>query len=67
MIDKIVVEQCLDALPQDLRVWVASHTPGTAAVVAELIESYESRYVQKCHQGQRSNINPIRTLLVMNY
>ena len=42
MMDKIAVGQFLDALPQELRIWVASHNPGTAAAVAELIESYDT-------------------------
>ena len=57
--DKIAVEQFLNALPQELRIWMASHTPGTATTVAELIESYDSAHsplknrVRTHHQDHR--------------
>ena len=41
VLNKIAVEQFINALPQELRIWVASHTLDTPTVVAELIEAYD--------------------------
>ena len=66
MMDKIAVEQFLHALPQELRKWVASHNPGTAAEVAELIESYDSAHspaenrVRTRYQDHRSSSRPLK-------
>ena len=64
--DKIVVEQCLDALPQELQIWVASHNPGMVAIVAELIESYDLAHnplrsrVRTHYQDHRPSSRPPR-------
>ena len=42
--DKIAVEQFINALPQGLRVWVASHDPKKPAEIARLIETYDSAH-----------------------
>ena len=44
VLDKIAVEQFINALPQDLRIWVASHSPETPTAVAKLIEAYDSAH-----------------------
>ena len=44
VLDKIAVEQFINALPQELRIWVASHSPDTPTAVAKLIESYDSAH-----------------------
>ena len=44
--DKIAVEQFVNGLPQELRVWVASHNPKKPADVAELIEAYDSAHAR---------------------
>ena len=41
MMDKIAVEQFLNELRKQLRIWVASLNRGTATTVAELIEAYD--------------------------
>ncbi len=46
MIDKIAVEQFINGLPQELRIWVASHDPKKPTDVAELIESYDSAHAR---------------------
>ena len=64
MMDKIAVEQFLNALPQELRIWVESHNPGTATTVAELIESYDSAHsplenrVRTRYQDHRPSSRP---------
>ena len=40
VLDKIAVEQFINALPQELRIWVASHSPETPTAVATLFEAY---------------------------
>ena len=42
MINRIAVEQFLNGLPQEMRIWVASQDPDTPERVAQLIESYDS-------------------------
>ena len=44
VLEKIAVEQFLNALPQELRIWVASQNPTTPTKVAELIELYDSAH-----------------------
>ena len=44
VLEKIAVEQFLNALPQKLRIWVASQNPTTPTKVAELIELYDSAH-----------------------
>ena len=44
--DKIAVEQLINALPQGLRVWVATHEPKKPAEVAKLIETYDSTHAR---------------------
>ena len=44
VLNKIAVEQFINALPQELRIWVASHSPDTPTAIAELIESYDSAH-----------------------
>ena len=62
--DKIAVEQFIDALPKELEIWVPSHNPGTAAEVADLIESYDSacsppgNRVKTRHQDHRPSSQP---------
>ena len=46
VMDKIAVEQFVNGLPQELRVWVASHNPKKPADVAELIEAYDSGHAR---------------------
>ena len=64
MMDKIAVEQLLNALPQELQIWVPSHNPGTAAAVAQLIESYDSAHIPlgnrvgTRHQDHRPSSRP---------
>ena len=53
MIEKIAVEQFIDSLPQELRIWVASNNPTTPDKVAELIESYDS-----AHGHHRNRVKP---------
>ena len=50
----IAVEQFLNALQQELRIWVASHSPEPSTEVAKLIEAYDSAqspvgYKEKTH------------------
>ena len=62
--NKIVAKQFLNALPQELRICVASHNPETAATVPELIESYDSEHsplqirVRTRHQDHRPSSRP---------
>ena len=42
VVDKIAVEQFINGLPQELRIWVASHKPDKLTNIAKLIESYDS-------------------------
>ena len=51
--DKIAVEQFINALPQGLRVWVASHDPKKPAEVARLIETYDSAHARA--SGERTS------------
>ena len=51
--DKIVVEQFIYALPQGLRIWVASHDPKKPAEIARLIETYDSAYARA--SGERTS------------
>ena len=44
MVEKIAVEQFLNGLPQEMRIWVTSQNPGTPSRVAELMESYETAH-----------------------
>ena len=44
VLDKIAVEQFINALPEELRIWVASHSPETPTAVATLIEAYDSAH-----------------------
>ena len=44
VLDKIAVEQFINALLQDLRIWVASQSPETPTAVATLIEAYDSAH-----------------------
>ena len=59
-------DYCRDALPQELRIWVTSHNPGTATVVAELIESYDwvhsplEKRVRTHNQDHRPSSRPLR-------
>ena len=46
VVDKIAVEQFINGLPQELRIWVASHKPDKPANIAELIESYDSAHAR---------------------
>ena len=46
VLDKIAVEHYQEVLPQELRIWVASHSPTTPAEAAKLIESYDSAHNQ---------------------
>ena len=52
--NKIVVEQLLNGLPNDLKVFVASHNPETPTVVADLIETYDSAHGRGAHSRERS-------------
>ena len=45
IMDKIAVEQLINGLPQELRIWVASHDPETPAKLAQLMESYDSAHM----------------------
>ena len=55
MLKKIAGEQFINALPQELRIWVASHSPETPTAVAKLIESYDS-----AHSTTGSKVNTRR-------
>ena len=52
VLDKIAVEQFVTALPQELRIWVASHSPETPAAVARLIEAYDSAHTSTGNRGK---------------
>ena len=52
VLDKIAVEQFINALPQELRIWVASHSPETPTTVAKLIEAYDSAHSPVGHKGK---------------
>ena len=41
IVDKMAVEQYIKGIPQELRIWVASHKPDKPANIAKLIESYD--------------------------
>ena len=55
VLDKIAVEQFINALPQELRIWVASHSPETPTAVATLIEAYDSA---RSSTGNRVKTSP---------
>ena len=63
--DNIAAEQLLNALQQEIQIWVASHNPGTATTVAELIESYHSAHsplgnrVRTRYQDYRPLLRPL--------
>lgn len=59
LLNKIIVEQLLCALPQELRIWVAAQNPETSTKVAELIESYDSAHNQ--HIKERARYPESRT------
>ena len=44
VLEKIAVEEFLNALPQELRIWVVSQNPTTPTKVVELIELYNSAH-----------------------
>ena len=44
IIEKVAVEQFLNGLPQEMRIWVTSQNPGTPGKVAELMESYDTAH-----------------------
>ena len=65
VMNKIAVEQFVNGLPQELRVWVASHNHKKPADVAELIEAYDSAQAQvNVEKTKFSTPRPIPTRLV---
>ena len=44
LLNKVAVEQLINGLPNEVKVWVASRNPETPAAVAELIETYDSAH-----------------------
>lgn len=44
ILNKVAVEQLINGLPNEVKVWVASRNPETPAAVAELIETYDSAH-----------------------
>ncbi|XP_019854474.1 PREDICTED: uncharacterized protein LOC109583528 [Amphimedon queenslandica] len=44
VVNKIAVEQLLNGLPQEMRIWVTSQNPETPEKVGELIESYDTAH-----------------------
>ena len=46
ILEQIAVEQFLNGLPQEVRVWVASQNPTTSAEVAALLKSYDSAHAR---------------------
>lgn len=46
MINKVAVEQFLNGLPQEMRIWVMSHDPDAPEKVAQLIKSYDSAHIR---------------------
>ena len=53
ILEQIAVEQFLNGLPQEVRVWVASQNPTTSAEVASLLESYDSAHARPVKTGGR--------------
>ena len=51
ILEQIAVEQFLNGLPQEVRVWVASQNPTTSAEVAALLESYDSAHARPVKTG----------------
>ena len=66
MMYKITVEQFVNISPQELRIWEASHNPGPATTVAELIKSYDlanspfGNRVRTRYQDYRPSSRPLR-------
>ena len=54
VVNKVAVEQFLNGLPQEIRIWVASHDPKTLEKVALLIESYYSAHTRSVTVSERS-------------
>ena len=54
VVNKVAVEQFLNGLPQEMRIWVASHDPETPEKVAQLIESYDSAHTRSITVSERS-------------
>ena len=44
ILNRVAVEQLVNELRHELKMWIASHTPETPAAVAELIEAYNSAH-----------------------
>ena len=52
VLNKIAVEQFINAPPQELRIWVALHSPETPTGVVKLIEAYDSAHSPIRHKGK---------------
>ena len=52
------MEQFLNALPQEQRIWVASQNPTTPTKVAELIELYDSHSNTRGNRKQSHQTDP---------
>ena len=61
VLEKIAVEQFLNALPQELRIWVASQNPTTPTKVAELIELYDSAHNSNTQGNRKQPLDPKST------
>ena len=61
VLEKIAVEQFLNALPQELRIWVASQNPTTPTKVAELIELYNSAHNSNTQGNRKQPLDPKST------
>ena len=44
ILNKVAVQQLINGLPNEVKVWVALRNPETPAAVAELIETYDSAH-----------------------
>ena len=54
ILNRVAVEQLVNGLPHELKMWVASHTPETQAAVAELIEAYDSAHGRTTQNREKS-------------
>ena len=55
MVNKIAIEHFLNGLPQEMRIWVASHDPETPEKVAQLIEAYDSAHSRQVPANERAS------------
>ena len=54
ILNKVAVEQLINGLPNEVKVWVASRNPETPTAVAELIETYDSAHGRSAPSREKS-------------